>query len=196
MYSINDAGSLIKCMPPTYYPFQWTLTMLKLLSSKTQGHKDFWKQSKACHVGIHWIALAEYSPVSTHMPWFQSFFKFFLHHFVLAKLADTRIREQCLYLLVILKRKYAVGERGNSRYLCHEMLHTQGTVTHLSWLVFEKSAIDIGHQFRRQNSKHVCPCPDLLAYIWRDCMGLHPAGQGMTFNLPHCMHASRPSCPN
>ena len=38
-----------------------TLPMLILLSSKGQGHKDFQKPSKPCHVGIHWTALAEYS---------------------------------------------------------------------------------------------------------------------------------------
>ena len=51
--------------------------MLRLLSSKAQGRKDFWKPSKPCHVGIHWIALAEYSQMSTHVPGFQSFFIFF-----------------------------------------------------------------------------------------------------------------------
>ena len=35
-----------------------TLTMLRLLSSKTQG---FFKSSKPCHVGIHWIAIVEFS---------------------------------------------------------------------------------------------------------------------------------------
>ena len=37
-----------------------TLPMLRLLSSEAQGRKDFWKPSKPSHVGIHWIALAEY----------------------------------------------------------------------------------------------------------------------------------------
>ena len=39
----------------------------------------------------HWIALAEYSQMSTHVPRFQSFFRF-LHHFVQAKLATSSIR--------------------------------------------------------------------------------------------------------
>ena len=30
-----------------------TPPMLRLLSSKAQWHKDFWKQYKPCHVGIH-----------------------------------------------------------------------------------------------------------------------------------------------
>ena len=32
---------------------------------------------KPCHVGIHWIALAKYSQMSTHIPGFRSFFRFF-----------------------------------------------------------------------------------------------------------------------
>ena len=35
-----------------------------------QGRKDFRKPSKPCHVGIHWIALTEYSQMSTHVPGF------------------------------------------------------------------------------------------------------------------------------
>ena len=38
-----------------------TLPMLRLLSSKAQGRKDFWKTSKPCLVGIHWKAFVEYS---------------------------------------------------------------------------------------------------------------------------------------
>ena len=59
--------------------------MLRLLSSKVQGRKDVWKTSKLCHNnGTHFIALAEHSQMSTHLPGFQSFF-LFLHHFALAK---------------------------------------------------------------------------------------------------------------
>ena len=54
-----------------------TLSMLSLLLSKTPEHKDFWKPSKPCHVGILWIALAEYFQMSTHLPGFQSFFRVF-----------------------------------------------------------------------------------------------------------------------
>ena len=54
----------------------WDPPILRLLSSKAHRHKDFWKLSKPCHVGIHWIALLEYSQMSTHMPGFQSFFRF------------------------------------------------------------------------------------------------------------------------
>ena len=54
-----------------------TLQMLRLLSSKEQENKDFSKSSKPCHVGIHCEALAEYSQMSTHLPGFQSFIRFF-----------------------------------------------------------------------------------------------------------------------
>ena len=33
--------------------------------------KDFHKPSKPCHVGTHWMALAEYFQMSTHMLGFQ-----------------------------------------------------------------------------------------------------------------------------
>ena len=68
-----------------------TLPVLRLLSSKAQGCKDFWKQSKPCHVGNHGKRFAEHSHMSTHVPGLQSF-SGFLHHFVLAKLATTSIR--------------------------------------------------------------------------------------------------------
>ena len=55
-----------------------TLPMLRRLLSKAQGRKEFPKSSKPCHVGINRIALAEYSQMSTHMPRFRSFFKFFV----------------------------------------------------------------------------------------------------------------------
>ena len=53
--------------------------MLRLLLSKGQGRKDFSKTSKPSHVGIHWIALAEYSQMSTHVPGFQYFFSIILY---------------------------------------------------------------------------------------------------------------------
>ena len=54
-----------------------TSSMLRLLSSKAQRSKDFWKPSNPCHVGINWIALTEYSQMSTHLLGFQSFFASF-----------------------------------------------------------------------------------------------------------------------
>ena len=49
-----------------------TLPMIGLLSSTSQGCKYFWKPSKPFHVGVHKIALTEYSQMSTHE--FQSLF--------------------------------------------------------------------------------------------------------------------------
>ena len=46
-----------------------TLPMLRLLSSKPQGCKDFWKPSKSCHVSNHWKALPECFIMSTHVNW-------------------------------------------------------------------------------------------------------------------------------
>ena len=54
-----------------------TLPMLRLLSSKVQGRNDFRKSFEPCHAGIHWIALTEYSQMSTNLPGFQSFFQVF-----------------------------------------------------------------------------------------------------------------------
>ena len=44
-----------------------------------QKHKyaKIFEISEPCQVGIHWIALAEYSQMSTHVPGFQSSFRFF-----------------------------------------------------------------------------------------------------------------------
>ena len=43
-----------------------------------------------------WYSLVN-SKMSTHMPGFQSFFRFFLHHFVLPKLATSSIRVKWLF---------------------------------------------------------------------------------------------------
>ena len=54
-----------------------TRPMLRLLSSKDKDAKIFLKPSKPSYVCIHGIALAEYSPMSTHETGFQSFLRFF-----------------------------------------------------------------------------------------------------------------------
>ena len=54
-------------------PFDAEATFL----SKAQECKDFGKPLNPCHVGIHWIALAEHSQMSTHLQWFQSSFSVF-----------------------------------------------------------------------------------------------------------------------
>ena len=67
-----------------------TLPMLKLLSSKTKGRKDFGKPSKPFDVGIHCIALAEYSQMSTHVPGFQSFFILFFASFCIGQISNQK----------------------------------------------------------------------------------------------------------
>ena len=73
--------SLFKCLlNSTFFDelgVHLTLTLLRLRASKGQGCKDFWKPSKLCHGGIHWIALTEYSRMSTHLPGVQWFFRGF-----------------------------------------------------------------------------------------------------------------------
>ena len=73
----NFAVSIFHVSDHVCTPNALNLSMLRLLSSKAQGCNFFWKPSKPCHVGIHWIALDDYSQMSTHMPGFQSFFSFF-----------------------------------------------------------------------------------------------------------------------
>ena len=51
--------------------------MLRLLSTEPQERKDHSKPSKPCHIGMHWIALAEYSQMNTQVSGFQSFFRLF-----------------------------------------------------------------------------------------------------------------------
>ena len=50
-----------------YHSKVLTLPILRLLLFKAQGCKDIWKPSKPCHVGIHWIALTQYSQMSTQI---------------------------------------------------------------------------------------------------------------------------------
>ena len=56
-----------------------TISKVSLDPSNDRGtfSKDFWKTSIPCHVHIHWIALAEYSQMSTQMTGCQSFLRFF-----------------------------------------------------------------------------------------------------------------------
>ena len=77
IFLISPSDQIIPSGGRPYHWLQSTLIMLRLPLSKTQGGKDFWKPSKPCHVGIHWIALAEYSQMCTHVSEFQLFFRFF-----------------------------------------------------------------------------------------------------------------------
>ena len=65
---------------------RFSLLMLSLLSSKKHGREDFWKSSKPCQVGFHWIAPARYSQMSTHVPGFLSFFKGFFASFCIGQI--------------------------------------------------------------------------------------------------------------
>ena len=76
------------------------LTMT-LCSSKAQGCKYFWKPFKPCHIGIHRKALAEYTQMSTHMPGFQSIYRFYS-----VKLATSCIRVNYTSDINLLKRFY------------------------------------------------------------------------------------------
>ena len=51
--------------------------MLRIILSKAQECRKFWKPFKPCHVGIHWKALAESYQMSTHVPGFPSFHSLF-----------------------------------------------------------------------------------------------------------------------
>ena len=77
-----------------------TLPMLRLRSSNAQERKDFWKPPKPCHVCTHWIALNEYSRMSTHMPGFQCFFRIFAL-FCICQLRTIRVNIFFSYFLFL-----------------------------------------------------------------------------------------------
>ena len=96
--------------------------MLRLLLSKAQGCKDFRKTSEPCYVGIHWKALAEYSQMTTHVPEFRSFFKFFAS-FCNGKLASSSIRVKglcclssfvCVLSFQVIQLKVAVRQSSDA----------------------------------------------------------------------------------
>ena len=66
-----------------------TLPMMRLLLSKAQESKDLWKPSKPCHVGIHWIAHAEYSQMRAMCHGF-SHFTFFFASFCIDKISHPQ----------------------------------------------------------------------------------------------------------
>ena len=70
----------------------FNLHMLRLLLSKGQECKDFRKPFKTCHLGVHWIALAEYSQMSYTGARVSVILLGFLLLFVLAKLATSSTR--------------------------------------------------------------------------------------------------------
>ena len=103
--------------------------MLRLLSSKAQGRKDFRKPSKPCHVCIHWIALVEYSKMSTHVPGFQSFFRFLLHFVLASSIWET--------LLLWITEKVPIYNNSQITY----QQNTPYTQCHLRCLVQGCSAL-------------------------------------------------------
>ena len=102
----NHINSSLKCFQISSYLMSYSNTVYQCVRSRwkwvnpsnseatlvqsTRTH-DFRKPSKPCHVGIHWIVLAEYSQIGSHVPGFQSIFSFFFHNFVLARLATSSI---------------------------------------------------------------------------------------------------------
>ena len=66
-----------KQIPMTISKLVNTFNAEAIHSSKEKGRKYFLNPSKPCHVGIHWIALAEYSQMSTHLPGAKSFLRVF-----------------------------------------------------------------------------------------------------------------------
>ena len=121
--------------------------MLRLLSSKAQGHKDFWKQSKPCHIGIHWRALAEYSQMSIHVPGFQYFFCCFAS-FCIAQISQQQHKGfvnypvsclestlvSCFFLLFVTMTDHFLRHRSDSRSaeeVQRSALKTQEIIHHL-----------------------------------------------------------------
>ena len=73
-----------------------TLSNAEATFVQSSEMERFLKPSQPCHVGIHWIALAEYSQMSTNVvPELKSFFRC-LHTFILAKLATSSKRVNLL----------------------------------------------------------------------------------------------------
>ena len=102
-----------------------TLPTLQLLLLRAQGPKDLCKPSKPCLVGIHWIALTEYSQMSTHVPGFQSLFSLFLHRLVSVKLAISSIR--------VKSRNYMFGtERVANLFPLYQPPHNRSRSHYLS----------------------------------------------------------------
>ena len=112
LYLVRPQSLTFKIDPPNAEAtfVQYTRTPRILKTIKTQ-----------CHVGIHWKALPEYFPLSTHVSRFQSFFRF-LHHFVMTKLATSSIRINPLAYL--LHDAYAANfENSLSTLSCLEMFY-------------------------------------------------------------------------
>ena len=93
---INSLRHVGKCNPACYPLMQ--MTSWHVSTSNDEANfvqitriQRFLKTFGPYHVGIHWISLAEYSQLSTHVLGFRSF-SGFLHLCILAKLTTGNIR--------------------------------------------------------------------------------------------------------
>ena len=77
----------------SYFSFFSSFCYSQISHQQHKGKQKIFEKhfNTDCHVGSPWIALVEYSQMSTHGPGFQSYFSF-MHHFVTAKLATSGIR--------------------------------------------------------------------------------------------------------
>ena len=135
--------------------------------SKSQGHKDFWKPSKSCHVGIHWKALAEDFQMSTHLPWFQSF-SVFLYHFVLAKLATTSIRVNSVCV--------RFSSHLSLPYVCLCLPYSECASSAITWFLPWRHPRKLPVIFYLFHAQSYPPKPLFLGVSWRylDCWVLIP----------------------
>ena len=69
----------------------------------TRKHRIL-KSPKPCHIDIHWIALAEYSQISTNEPEFQLFFRLFAS-FCIGQISHQQHKSSITSREYMLKRK-------------------------------------------------------------------------------------------
>ena len=110
----------MKCKNPSKHTISLSWLSLKLLrvhSPNAQKRKNLWKTSKPCHVGTHWKALAEYFHMSTHLPGFRWFFRFFAL-FCFGRISHqqhkgyAKLRYSCCKLPSYLKTTVPNGNEG------------------------------------------------------------------------------------
>ena len=68
----KESGNWVWLWRKSPLPYLKSLNPFNAVATFVQSTR---KQSKPCHVGTHWIALTEYSLMSTHLPGFPSLFK-------------------------------------------------------------------------------------------------------------------------
>ena len=89
-------------------------------SSKAKGCKDIWKPRKPYHVGIHWIALTEYTQMSTMCQGFSHFSGSFALSFYIVQIATSSVRVESSHWV-----SFIVNSRINfTKLTClHQELH-------------------------------------------------------------------------